>query len=426
VELAIRNVSWEFHSDVGDTDPRLELLDDARDATSHSWNDHISEVLTMLPFGFSIFEIVYKRDERNRLLWRKFAIRGQDTVRRWLFDDSGGLAGFEQQTPDYRLIPIPIEKLILYRTRVERNNPEGRSMLRTAWIPYYRAKHIEQIEGIGIERDLAGLPVVTLPPGADTANTSGSDFGKASQMVRNIRNDEQAGVILPSADWNLELLSTGGTRQFDTDKIVRRYESRILMSMLHQFLMLGQDSVGSFALSKDQSDFAVMIVNAIADIIAETFTKYAVPRLLALNGYDADGIRFEHTPAGSNDVTAISDFLQKAGSFITWSAEDEQWLRQYANLPERDPQELAQQRAEADAQKQAAREALMQRLQQGGQSQDGQQPDSQQKMTIELLQADAPDDAQRLKRERQWEKALQAYFDEALPRVLTAARKMKG
>jgi hypothetical protein len=46
---------------------------------------------------------------------------------------------------------------------VQRNNPEGRSMLRTAYRSWRNKKRIEEIEGVGIERDLAGLPIARIP-----------------------------------------------------------------------------------------------------------------------------------------------------------------------------------------------------------------------------------------------------------------------
>lgn len=434
-EQALRKVSWEFTAD-DENDPRLELLNDARDNMTLSWNDHIIEALTMLPFGFSVFECVYERDERNRWLWRKFAPRGQDTIYQWKFDDTGGVAGITQMAaPRYENIFIPIDKLLIYRTRVERGNPEGRSILRAAWIPYYYAKHLQQIEAIGVERDLAGLPVITLPQGADVSETDNSDLGKAQTVVRNIRNDEQAGLTLPFG-WVFELASTGGSRAFDTDKIIKRYESRMLMSALAQFLMLGQEQVGSLALSKDQTDFFTMSVNAIADIIAETFTKYAIPRLLKLNGYDTEGVWLEHTPAGDTDVTLLADMLQKIGGLVTWDAGDELWLRQTIGLPERDVETL---QAERDAQAAAKAEAARAFAQKVGGGEDkgkpaarlpqrGQEKEAdaeKDENTISVYAADPPDKKKRARFEREWDKAMQTFFEQQKRRVLREARKMK-
>ena len=357
IEQSIRSLSWNYSSSEGEDDPRIEFLQDALSGMSSNWNDHISEALSMLPFGYAPFEIVYER-KNGKLVWRKFAFRSQDTVHRWLFDDNGGLEGFEQRAmPSLYPVTIPIEKLVLYRTRVEKNNPEGRSLLRTAWIPYYYVKNIQQIEAIGVERDLAGLPMIKLPEGADTSEGSNSDAGKAKQLVRNVRNDEQAGIVVP-AGWEFSLVSTGGTRSFDTDKIIRRYESRILMSALAQFLILGQDSVGTQALSSDLTDFWALSVNAIADAIADAHTKYAAHKLLRLNGMEAEGISMQHSPAGDYNLSEIGSFLQQAGNKITWMAADEQWLRGLARLPEVDLDILEEERERIREEK-AAQAAFM-------------------------------------------------------------------
>src|SRR3990167_3048213 len=438
IEHAIRGVTWTFASDEGEEDPRLELLEEAKANLSHSWNDHIVEALTMLPFGYSFFEIVYERGHKNgsggKMLWRKFAVRGQDTLYRWDIDETGGMIAFVQQSPPkYQTVAIPIEKGLLYRTRLERGNPEGRSILRTAYKAYYYLKNIQAIEAIGIERDLAGLPMIRLPEGATTGSAADTDSSVAEKVVRNVRNDEQSGIVLKPG-WELELLSTGGTRQFDTDKIISRYESRILMSSLAQFLMLGQEGVGSLALSRDSTDFFTMSVNATADIIGETFTKYAIPRLLKLNGQDPDGIRLEHSPAGDVDIEKISDFLQKVGAnFLTWTAQDETWLRGAAGLPELDEKEIG---AERERKQAVALEIARSGPQRPGEtpgrgSQD--QPPTrpgqpgEQNMGAEMYYAqNAPDDEERRKWENRYKRAWADYLERSNKRVIKGARGLKN
>src|SRR5690606_34807459 len=121
--------------------------------------------------------------------------------------------------------------LLLYRINVRQDNPEGRSILRTGWTSYYYAKNLQQIEAIGYERNLAGLPVLTMPPGADTRDES-EDMDRAKTLVRNIRQDEQSGVVLVDG-YQLDLL-TGGSSIKDTaiDNTIKRYESRMLMGAL--------------------------------------------------------------------------------------------------------------------------------------------------------------------------------------------------
>lgn len=420
-EQSIRRVEWNFTSDNGDNDPRLELLEAARDNLSLSWNDHISECLTMLPFGYSLFEIVYER-VGGKILWRKFAPRGQDTVYQWMFGKDGGLSGVTQMSaPDYKIINIPIEKLLLYKTRTEKGNPEGRSILRTAWIPYYYVKHLQQIEAIGFERDANGMPVINMPEGASVSeNDPNSDASKAAKIVRNIRNDEQAGVTLP-AGWALSLLSGAGKSFADIANAIQRYKKDILASTLTQFIMLGMDGVGAFALSKDQSDFFNMAVNSVADVIADTFTKYAIPRLLKLNGYDADGIRLEHTPAGDTDIVALAGILQKIGGMVTWDAGDEVWLRGLLGLPEKDVNELEAEREEADAE----REAMADNIAKAQDQADNTNVDNED-MTAELFASKPKDNRKRIGFENKFQSKIALALRRQKTRIIKEAKVLSG
>lgn len=402
IEQSVRSVEWNWTSEAGEEDPRLDIINESIDGMSHSWNDHIIEALTCLPFGFSVFEIVYKR-EGGRLLWRKFAIRGQDTVEKWDIEKDGGIQGLTQVS-GFQHVYLPIEKLLLYRTRVERNNPEGRSILRSAWIPYYYAKNIQQIEAIGIERDLAGLPMMKLPQNSDPG---GDDGTKAEQIVRRVRNDEQAGLVLPFG-WEFELLSSGGSRLFDTNEVIARYEKRMLMSALAQFLILGMDQIGSLALSKDQTDFFNMSVNSVADMIAETITQFAIPRLMALNGMDAQGLKLEHSPAGDVDVQAITSALQSSTQYITWTVDDEIWLRSLFGLPQKDAEDL---QLERDAKHARDVEKAANNPFAG-------------KFSAERYAGEAPDDKQRRKQESRWQTLFKGFFDEQRKRVLKGVKEL--
>ena len=87
------------------------------------------------------------------------------TLQRWLFDEDGGLAGI-QQWPHLNPDPVPVERMVIYRFRRARANPEGeRSCAGMAGVVL--CENIQHIEAIGIERNLAGLPVITLPENAD-------------------------------------------------------------------------------------------------------------------------------------------------------------------------------------------------------------------------------------------------------------------
>ncbi len=79
-----------------------------------------------------------------------------------------------------------------------KNSPEGRSILRNAYTSYYRKEKIEEIEAIGIERDLAGLPIKWVPPEIHQASATPdpkATLTAIQKMVRDTAFNEQAGGL---------------------------------------------------------------------------------------------------------------------------------------------------------------------------------------------------------------------------------------
>lgn len=368
IELLLRQVSWDVEPVEGETEgessPAMdvaEFIEECFDDMSHGMEDTISEILTMLPFGWAYMELVYKRRlgesssprlrskyTDGRIGWRKWSIRSQDTLDRWEFDESGGVQGMWQRVDNIAKPPvlIPIEKALLFRTTMRKGNPEGRSVLRNAYRSYYFKKNIENIEAIGVERDLAGLPVAHVPPQillgatADDANLR----TEITNIVTNIRRDEQEGVLWPLAYddkgnklYELELLSSGGSRQFDTDAIIARYDQRIAMSVLADFILLGHESVGSYALSATKSSLFKTALTAWLDSIADVINTHAIPRLLALNGIDvALAPKFCFGRVGDVELEDLIGFVERttrAGMTLFPDVEVENKLRSEVDLP---------------------------------------------------------------------------------------------
>jgi len=440
-EMAIRKVSWNFANKANRKaqDERVDFLNYSREQMTQSWNDFISESLSFLPFGYSLFYPLYKRDKNNKLVWDAFSPRKQNTIFQWILNypnteaydqnhHNGDILGFIQQAPpSYTMDKIEMNKVLHFRTRVEMNNPEGISLLRNAWVPYYFTKNLQGIEAIGYERDLNGLPVVKMPQGATTdPDDPNSDLSKASVIVRNVRVDEQGGVVLP-VGWDFLLLSGAGKGFADIGRTIERYESRTLMAMLSQWIMLAQNGIGSAALSTDHTSIAEMVVDTTTNIIAETVTKQEIPRLLKLNGWTAEDIVLEHTPAGDTDISMFADFLQKVTDKLTWDASDELWLRQLAGLPEKTEEEIESAMEEKQAAKDAMREAFLQRT-------DGNKPEDKpgaippkEENAITLFGADKPpDERARRRSEKAYNDAVTALFAKQKRRIMKAAREMKG
>lgn len=345
-----------------------KFLEECMHDMSESWQSMLTQILSFLPYGFAFCEIVYKKrtgpDEKdgkrrsrhkdNKVGWRKIALRAQETLWEWDFDEDGSIKGFWQHDPSVPkgLVYIPIEKGLLFRTANPRNNPEGRSVLRNAYRPWKFKKTIEEIEAVGIERDLAGLPVAYVPPSMLSSNATSAEISARNAMqdlIRNIKRNQNEGVLFPLAYdeqgrelYRLTLLSSGGTRQFNTDQIVARYDQRIAMTVLADFILLGHDKVGSFSLGASKIDLFTSAIQQIAESIADIFNAHAIPRLFKLNGMPTD--RLPKVKCGEIthvDLAVLGDFISKmaAAGVLQPDLDLDNHLRGLANLPKRSEEE---------------------------------------------------------------------------------------
>lgn len=268
-----------------------------------TWANTICEILSMMTYGFSFHEIVYKvrrgpfetnqkyksKYSDARIGWRRLPIRSQESLLEWEFNEEGDTTAFIQQAePDYRVVRIPMSRGLLFRTTSNRGNPEGKSLLRNAYRPWYFKKHFEEIEGIGIERDLAGFPILTAPEGLDLWNVEDPNMTalriRAEELVANVRRDSEEGLLLPHG-WSLELLSSRSSRQVNIGETIDRYDRRIAMTMLSDILLLG-DKSGSFALADAKQSALIAALQAQLTNIADVFNGKAIPDLFYLNNFD--------------------------------------------------------------------------------------------------------------------------------------------
>lgn len=360
IEMLVRQASWNVEPGGSTAKDReaAEFVKSCMDDMQQTWIDTISEILSFLTYGWSFHEIVYKRrmgrtkDNRTSskyddglIGWMKLPIRSQETLYQWEYDDQDNLIGMTQMPPpDFGLITIPMNKAMLFRTRSRKDNPEGRSILRTAYRSWYFKRRIQEIEGIGIERDLAGLPVITTPEGMDIWDKDDEDMNAIraglEAMVKNIRRDSTEGLVLPFG-YTFELTSTGGSRQFDTNSIIARYDTKISQTVLADFIQLGHESVGSFALSSDKTNLFSMAICAFLDIICQTFNSQGIPALIDINGDHFAGVtdypRLTHGDIEDVDLATMATYIKDMTSIGVIIPDEslEDYVRQLGKLPKR-------------------------------------------------------------------------------------------
>jgi hypothetical protein len=333
---------------------------------SFSWPDTLDEILSMLPFGWAYFEQVFKirRGPREkspkfksqysdgRIGWAKWAPRAQESLNEWIYDEEADqLLGLSQiPAPDYKERRIPLSKALHFVTTSAKANPEGRSILRNAYRPWYMKTNIEDLEGIGIERDLAGYPTLYVPlevfnRETEEAEAAYNDFVK---VITDVRRDVAEGIMLPAVFdsngnrlYEFKLLSSSGVRQFDTSRVITRYVTHMALTVMADFILLGQQRQGSYALSETKAKMFYQALSAILDNIAETINSQAVPLLFELNGWELEELPYlAHGKVEPISLATLSEFL-KVLKELGVQIDDrlENHLRGIADLPLREVQD---------------------------------------------------------------------------------------
>jgi len=369
VTQAMRKIEWrtEAASDAPKAKAEAEFADSLRFDMSHTWEEFVAEALSMLVYGFSAHEIVYKRRDGSsstdplkpgsrfrdgRIGIRKLPIRGQDTVLKWFFGPNGEILGLTQQPWVGPLIDLPIEKLLLFRPTLHKGNPEGRSILRNAYRAWYFSKRLEEQEAIFLER-MSGVPVAYVPNAVLEAASSGDSAAVAAleaykRLVTNVRIDEQMGLVLPSDTWqgangpsgakmyDFQLVTpSGGRGQFNQP--IERYKLDMLMSCLADFIQMGHEQRGTQGLALSKVDMFFLAIQGWLDAVATVLNHYLLPRVWKLNGLDPALMpRYVPETPKRADLAGLGSYLQdlaKIGLKFFPDEDLERFLRDQAGLP---------------------------------------------------------------------------------------------
>lgn len=356
-KMMISRVEWSVDLGV-EPDAQMiangQFLEECVCDMDHTWRSFIQETTSALTYGFSVHEKVYRRRtyangskyNDNKIGIKKLPIRSQDTIYMWLYSDDGrDLVGVRQSlslvagggdrylnmnslaVDGNGMIDIPRKKFMLVRVDAERDNPEGNSPLRAAYFAWKYRCEIENQESIGVTRDMVGMPTLYLPPrymSADATPAEAEVYRQYQQIIRNIQMNEQSGLVLPMAYdpdsrqplFKFELTSTLGSKMYDTDAIIKRWDNKILTALFADVLKLGQDAVGSFSLAGAKTNIMAMAIEARLQEIADVINNDLIPQLFALNGVrpDAKLPKMKHGDLDEIDLDEFSKAIQRIGS----------------------------------------------------------------------------------------------------------------
>lgn len=262
-------------------------------------------------YGFSLQEWTAKRRGDGAIGMYDIAPRPQKTIERWDVTESGEVRGVIQRSPQtMQEIYLPRPKLIYLVDDSLDDSPQGLGLFRHIAPKAETLSRYELLEGWGFERDLRGTPIGRGPlsemsqmlnAGTLTAEQVTTLRAPIEQFVKNALKGKDTGLVLDSAvyrgtgesqtpsttpQWNVELLQGSTNSQPDMARAIERLNREMARILGVEHLLLGADSSGSFALSKDKTQSFGMIVTSTLQEIKESFEADFLAPLFDLNGWD--------------------------------------------------------------------------------------------------------------------------------------------
>jgi hypothetical protein len=304
----------------------------------------MEHILRMFNDGWSVLEQVYETREwaarksganrKNYTMLKKLAPRPALTIKEIKYDDNGGPLSIVQSAiraeGEVEEVEIKVDQLLIFTFGGLGGDLQGKSILRTAYNPWYFKKELYKVDAIGHERNHLGLPGIEI----ENEGFSKADVDAAWEMVTNVRTNERAGFVTPPG-FKFVFASPEGQAS-DILPSIEHHDSHILLNVLAQFLMLGLTGGGGRATSGSHVDMFQKSVRYFADYICAVLNLYCVPKLV---GYNFDTTEFPQVKV--RNVGETKDLQMWASAHanlitagaLTMDDDSENWYRENLDMP---------------------------------------------------------------------------------------------
>lgn len=318
-----------------------ECIDDM----DHSWQDFIQEVSSMNTYGFCVNEIVLRLRKRSKgskyndgkVGIKKLPIRSQDSISEWEYNDDNDLIGLKQKVAkltrsgginmrslgeEFRL---PREKFLLFRLGKKKDSPVGESPLKACYYAWKYKTTCEELEAVGLSRDLSGVPIAWIPPQTMASNADAEtkqQYQEWKNIVQNIGSNQQAGMVLPlmydetskQPMFKFELLKNEGGKAYDTTAIKQYYSNAIFTALSADILLMGQTTTGSYALSSTKQTLSAIAIEAKLKEICNVINQQLIPLIANYNDWEMTRLPYIEV----EDLEAVS--LEEVGKYLQRTA----------------------------------------------------------------------------------------------------------
>lgn len=372
LNLAAR-AHWSFRPATPDSEEALEyarlaseiILEDPKT----SWHRIVRRMAMYRFFGFSLQEFTLYRRADGVISIYDIMHRPQSTIREWIFDPkTHEIMAIKQEHPiSNEIYTIPRNKLLYIVDDTISDSPSGLGLLRHIVAAADALKKYEQLEGIGFETDLRGIPIGRAPLSALSQMVKSGKISIAQEtrllepikkFLENHVKSSKLSMLLdshvyhaqdesmrpsPQKQWDIELLKSTSSSLEPIARTIQRLNREIARVLGTEQLMLGEDIAGSFALSKDKTQSFILLVESALKEIREVVYKDILIPIWEINGWPLEYLPIPTTESISyKDIEEVARALQhiaSAGAPVYPDDPALQEFRDIAGLP-RIPQSI--------------------------------------------------------------------------------------
>lgn len=348
----IRSCSWDIPYPSDATDQEKQAIDVIYKTlfgdSGAEFGRLLSQALTMLEYGFSVFEIYWKSESVDGRVYLLPVIeqRTQCSIEDVLPQEKR----IRQLLADGGYVYIPFENLMFCILDQNGDDMRGTSILRNAYRAWKDKRVYKEWLGIGIQRSTSGIPCVSVPK---HMKSTSDEYVAVEKMLQDVAQGNENGYIILQDGMVLTFTES----KFNADNVQKAIDgcnTEMAMSTLSQFMLLGQNgNSGAFALSRDHSDYFLDGLNYVINIICGAINSKVIAPFIKYNfGETIDPSRVclvgknINKKAGQELGTTLAN-LKNAG-FIRPTTNDEIDLRSSLDLPELTAEEIKKREQEPE------------------------------------------------------------------------------
>lgn len=231
---------------------------------------------------------------------------------------------------------IDFRKVGMVSYGASQSRPLGTSSFDAAYVPWREKNLIQDYLLVGIQKDLAGTPVLRIPSQLfEDAKDPSSDAFKTIEQLKtqmaSLHSGDQAFMILPSDTFSengsgVQLYDiqfqgiTGNDKNFDLVQIIEQKKKTIYQVLGASHLITGENGGGSYNLQEGKANIQANYAERDNLLIDEMWNKKFIPLLLRLNGFTDEKITdipvYKHGDVQPLSIEEWSKGVQRVQKFL--------------------------------------------------------------------------------------------------------------